>query len=195
MEVLLSSFIVGCLAALLGAASNIAISRSLRGKSKEIIIKKLTGAEDLLFVDALATDEQVRRAVRKSLDFESQVYETIKDLEIKHDNLRAHHSRHVDFIAQYNDLRLAIECKLRLDELTEESLNKYLDTEGNLHKLLFFTRKPVKSKILDFIIKSGNQERVSFVTIPDDSELPESVISALKAELHIPQSSQNICLS
>ena len=44
MEILVSSLIVAILAPALGAAFNLLISRILRGKTKEIIIKKTSGS-------------------------------------------------------------------------------------------------------------------------------------------------------
>jgi len=189
MEILISSLIVAILAPALGAAFNLLISRSLRDKTKEIIIKKTSGEIEKLYIEALANDDQVLRAVQNTLEFEDNVYEAIKKLQLTYRNLNAHQGRMVDFIAEYNDFKLAIECKLVLDRLNEETLNRYLGAENKLNKLLFLTRTPVKPKILELINASRNRDRVSFVSIGECSNLSESVATAIKKELQITQSS------
>lgn len=189
MEILISSLIAAILAPALGGAFRLLISRSLRDKTKEIIIKKTGGGIEKLYINALANDDQVLRAVQNTLEFENDVFEAIKKLQFTYQNLIAHQGRMVDFVAEYNDFKLAIECKLVLDSLNEESLNKYLVAEDKLNKLLFLTRTPVKPKIRELINSSRNRDRVSFVSIADDSNLSESVATAIKKELHIPPTS------
>jgi hypothetical protein len=187
MEILVSSLIAAILASALGAAINLLISRSLRGKTKEIMIKKTSGEFEQLYIDALANDDQVLRAVQNTLEFEHDVYEAIKKLQFTYRNLSAHQGHLVDFVAEYNNLKLAIECKLVLDRLNEEVLNKYLGAEDRLDKLLFLTRAPVTPKIREFINASRNRDRVAFVSIADGSNLSESVATAIKKELLISQ--------
>lgn len=187
MEILISSLVVAILAPALGAAFNLLISRSLRDKTKEIIIKKTSGEIEKLYIDALANDDQVLRAAQNTLEFESDVYDAIKKLQFTYRNLTAHQGRMVDFVAEYNDFKLAIECKLVLDRLNEETLNRYLSAEDKLNKLLFLTRAPVKPKIRELINASRNRDRVSFVSIDDNSNFSEIVVSAIKRELQISQ--------
>lgn len=187
MEILISSLVVAILAPALGAAFNLLISRSLRDKTKEIIIKKTSGEIEKLYIDALANDDQVLRAVQNTLEFENDVFEAIKKLQFTYRNLTAHQGRMVDFVAEYNDFKLAIECKLVLDRLNEETLNRYLGAEDKLNKLLFLTRAPVKPRIRELINASRNRDRVSFVSIDDDSNFSEIVVSAIKRELQISQ--------
>jgi hypothetical protein len=184
MEVI-SASIVAFLLPVLGVIFNTCLSRFMRGKKKDIVIQKSSGQKEVLSVNALASDDQVLKTVRLLIDLEDKVFKMIKDLERRDSRLHVRRGKFVDFIAEYKNLRLAIECKSSLDHSSQDSIQQYLADEENPGKLLVLTQQPVRPSAQDFLRRLPGSERVKVVDVGRESGSIDAVQSLILKELHM----------
>jgi hypothetical protein len=158
----------------------------LRGKTKEVIAKTSEGKVESFTVAANASDAQIADSVRQSLVFERHVYDALKKIVGDLKGFEAHQSRQVDFIAQFQGKKLAIECKDSVDRLSEESIERYLKAEDGLSKLLLVSRRPPSSKVMELTRHLVDSGRVSFLNVSNDEEILPQVWRAVRQELRVP---------
>ena len=161
------------------------VSRFMRAMKKDIVIQKSSGHKEVMSVNALASDDQILKAVRRFIDFEDNVFKMIKDLERRDNRLLVRRGKYVDFIAEYKNLRLAIECKSSLDHSSQDSIQQFLADEQNPGKLLVLTQQPVRPNAQDFLRNLPGSENVKVVDVGRESGSIDAVQSLILKELHM----------
>jgi hypothetical protein len=154
-------------------------------RKKILSCKKTSGHKEVLSVNALASDDQALKTVRRLIDFEDKVFKVIKDLQQCDSRLHVRRGKFVDFISECKNLRLAIECKSSLDHSSQDSIQQCLADEENPGKLLVLAQQPVRPNAQDFLRSLPGSERVKVVDVGRESGAIDAVQSLILKELHM----------
>jgi hypothetical protein len=187
MEDLLAGLIASLSIPALALVFKAALDKWVTGKTKDVIARSSDGKIVSLTVDADSSDIQISDSVRRNLIFEQEVRDTLEKMAAKLNGFTFHESQKVDFIAQFDGLKLAIECKERVPRLNKKSVERYLEAEDGLSKLLLVSREPTPTKVMENAKQYTESGHVSFLSIPSDADLSRKFSRAVLHELKASQ--------
>lgn len=163
------------------------LDKWITGKTKDIIARSPDGKVVSLTVDANSSDIQIGDSVRRNLIFEQEVRNALEKMAAELNGFSFHESRNVDFIAQFDGLKLAIECKEKAPRLSKKSIVRYLEAEDGLSTLLLVSREPIAMNIVENAEHFTELGHVSFLSIPSEEDLSRKFSRAVLRELKVQQ--------
>ncbi|HAV5317764.1 hypothetical protein ABTP12_14785 [Acinetobacter baumannii] len=160
------------------------INKILEKKMKTIIFSTKNGKEEDVIVTFNSDEAEINKEIKKFIEFEDSVYKLIKNELSIYPNVNVLIGKYADFIIEYNDKRIAIECKSNLNHINKKSLERYFKDEGGVENLIFVSKNIVKNNIKNSIEKSYSN--IDFIDNFDGSgKARDNLIDEIKKDLNI----------
>jgi hypothetical protein len=161
-------------------------------RTKDLVARNPAGKIEVITVTADATNAEVAAKITEAMAFENEIRQLILDLQSKISNLTSHQTKAVDFVAEHQNQKIAIEAKLSLDRLDAKTIQHYLHAEEGIRQLLLVSPKAAPKKLLadvDSLVKAGRL--LIFELNPRQPEQRDVFGAALKKALRIPQEAES----
>lgn len=182
-ETFITTIIGGLTIPAIAFAFKLALDRWIIGRSKEFTVELENGKIETVTVDASANDVQVAATIHSGIALERDVAAALEKISQNTDTVSARSGKRVDFLIQVPGKIIAIECKTSVDQISEASIEKYLEAEGGSSKLLLVTRKPAPRRVLERTREFIESGKLLYIEIRPGDDVFEKMSSVISSEL------------
>ena len=179
MDNFLANIIAGLTVPALAIAFNIAFERWLVGRTKEVVAHLANGRNKTFTVHANASDAQIVEVVGNGLTLERDVFRALNRLQLGISGLEVRYGAHVDFVVEMPTRKVAIECKINVDQIDDVSVERQLSLEDDISELLLVVREPVPANLLVRTRRLIDAGKLKLVIIEESDELEGQLSAAM----------------
>lgn len=190
MTTFLSSVLVAIVSAIFWALLTRYIAKRQRTsfRPRTIITRSRSGKVDSLTVPGDASESEITNYVITNIKLENSIAQQIRDLQKTIRNMQVHEGKFVDIIASHQGKKIAIEIKNNLDRVDIKAINRYMNEESGIDRLLIISTAPAPKRLLNAASDLIDSGRMNILKVdPASPSDTQKLTTAVKDAFHLAQ--------